>query len=63
MKRMIGIGLTVVGGAALIWGVVCVLTGSMSTKVAITDDFSVTALTGGLAGAATFTLGLVWLRD
>ncbi len=63
MKRMAGLLFTFVGGAALVWGAVAGLTGSFSEKVALTNDFSVTALHGGLAGAALFTLGLLWIRD
>lgn len=63
MKRMAGLLLTTVGMAALVWGVAAILTGSMSARVTITDDVSVSALTGGLLGAATFTLGLLWIRD
>lgn len=63
MKRMTGFLLATAGGAALVWGVISVLTGEASARVSITNEFSVTALTGGLAGAATFTLGLIWTRD
>ena len=63
MKRMAGLLFVFAGGAALVWGVVSGLTGSLSEKVALTNELSVTALTGGLAGAALFTVGLVWSRD
>ncbi|MDY3551272.1 hypothetical protein R5W24_000347 [Gemmata sp. JC717] len=63
MKRLIGLVLTVSGSVPLIWGGLSVLKGSAGAQIPITDEFSVTALTGGLVGAATCTLGLIWLRD
>lgn len=63
MKRLIGQVMALVGGAGLVWGAVSALTGSMSARVAVTDEFSLTALTGGLAGTAALVLGLVWVRD
>ena len=63
MKRFVGLLLTLAGGPVLIWGAASVLAGSPDTRLAITDEYSVTALTGGLVGAATFTLGLIGMRD
>ncbi|AWM40024.1 hypothetical protein GobsT_15670 [Gemmata obscuriglobus] len=63
MKRLAGLVLTVLSSVPLIWGGLSVLSGSAGARISITDDFSVTALTGGLIGVTTFTLGLIWLRD
>ena len=45
------------------WGVAAVLTGSTSARLALGSDLSVDALTGGLAGVAVLTIGLIWVRD
>ncbi len=63
MKRFIGLFLTLLGGAAMIWGAISVLTGSSATRITLINDLSVNALTGGLVGVATFTVGLIWMRD
>jgi hypothetical protein len=63
MKRFLGLFLTLSGAAAVLWAGYYVLTGQSSTQLYVTDDFSVSALVGGLAGLALFTLGLVWVRD
>jgi hypothetical protein len=64
MKRFIGWGLVVLGGAATIWGGFSVMTGeSERARIAVTHDFSINALTCGLIGLAVLTLGLVWVRD
>ena len=62
MKRFIGLLLTAFGGVASLWGGYHILTGQ-SAHLNLTEDFSVTAMTGGLAGVAIFTLGLIWVRD
>jgi hypothetical protein len=63
MQRFIGLVLTIAGAAAVLWGGYYVLTGRSDTRVAVTDDFSVSAIVGALAGVAVFTLGLIWVRD
>ena len=63
MKRMIGLILSIGGGTALVWGGICLLTGSTDTRVTLADGVSLNAMTGGLIGAAALTLGLVWVRD
>ena len=64
MQRFIGWGLVLVGGAVTIWASVCALTGTATTsRVTLTPDLSFTAMTAGLAGAAVFTVGLIWVRD
>lgn len=63
MKRFIGWGLVLAGGAATGWGAVAVLTGSSEARMHITPDTSVSALVGGLIGLAVLTVGLLWVRD
>jgi hypothetical protein len=63
VKRFIGWVLTVSGGAGALWGGIAVLTGSSRERLAIVPDFSVNAITVGLVGLATLTVGLVWVRD
>jgi hypothetical protein len=63
VKRLIGYGLSIVGGIATLWGGVALLTGSSQMQVAITPEFSPSALTVGLVGAAVLTVGLIWVRD
>ena len=63
MKRLIGLTLAVAGGIVFLWAGIHALTGNTATKIAITPDFSVTAITAGLVGTAVFTVGLLWVRD
>jgi len=63
MQRLLGVLLAIVGGITVLWAAYYIMTGQSSYRVQVTDDFSVSALTGGLAGVAVFTLGLIWLRD
>ena len=63
MKRFIGWLLTISGGGITLWGGVSLLTGNSQTRVQLTHDLSVTALTGGLVGVALLTVGLIWVRD
>ena len=63
MQRMLGVALAIAGGVAVLWAAYYVMTGQTSYSVRITDNFSVSALTGGLAGLAVLTLGLIWIRD
>jgi hypothetical protein len=63
MKRMLGVFFVAAGAAAVVWGAYYVMTGKSDTVLYITDDFSVSALTGGLAGVGLFTFGLIWVRD
>jgi len=63
MQRFLGLVLTIAGALAVLWAAYYVLTGESSTQLHITDNFSVSALTGGLSGLAVFTLGLIWIRD
>ncbi len=63
MKRFTGLFLLAVGSTGTLWGGYYILTGSSSARLSLTDDLSVTALTGGLVGVAAFTVGLLWVRD
>jgi len=63
MKRFIGLLLTGLGAVAVLWGGYHVLAGESTARVAITDTLAITALTGGLAGVALISMGLVWMRD
>ncbi len=45
------------------WGCLSVLTGSSRARLEFGSEFSVDALTGGLAGVAVLTIGLIWARD
>lgn len=63
MKRFIGLLLAAAGGAAALWGGFHVLTGESKAQIAVTDDFAITTLMGGLIGVLVFTLGLIWVRD
>lgn len=60
---MLGIVMVGVGGAGLLWGGFCLLTGASHARFDITYDFSVTPLPAGLAGAALFTVGLFLVRE
>ena len=55
--------LTLVGAGVILWAAYYIMTGQSSAPLHITDGFTITALTGGLAGAAAFTVGLLWIRD
>jgi hypothetical protein len=63
MQRFLGLFLTIGGALAVLWSAYYVMTGQSSTMISITDNFAVSALTGGLAGLAVFTVGLIWIRD
>jgi hypothetical protein len=63
MKRMMGLLMTMVGGIAILWAAYYLMVGQASTLLRITDNFAVSALTGGLTGAALFTIGLLWIRE
>jgi hypothetical protein len=63
MQRFIGLFLTIAGALAILWSAYYVMTGQSSTLLRVTDGFAVTAMTGGLAGLAVFTMGLIWMRD
>ena len=60
---MLGLVLTLVGAGVILWAAYYIMTGQSSAPLHITDGFTITALTGGLAGAAAFTVGLLWIRD
>lgn len=60
---MLGLFLTLAGGIAILWSAYYIMVGQASTMLHVTDGFAVSAMTGGLAGAALFTLGLIWIRD
>jgi hypothetical protein len=60
---MLGIVMTAVGGAGLLWGGFCLLTGASHARIDVTYDFSVTPLPAGLAGAALLTVGVFFIRD
>jgi hypothetical protein len=63
VKRFIGWGLALAGGGATLWGGMCVVTGSSESRLHVSPEFSVSALTVGLAGLAVLTIGLIWVRD
>jgi hypothetical protein len=63
MQRFFGLVLTIAGALICLWAAYYIMTGQSSMPLHITDNFSVTALTGGLAGVAIFTFGLIWVRD
>lgn len=63
VKRFIGWMLVLAGGAAAVWGGTCVLTGTSRARMDFGNDFSISAMTGGLAGLAVLTIGLIWVRD
>jgi hypothetical protein len=60
---MLGLVLTLLGAGVILWSAYYIITGQASAPLHITDGFSITALTGGLAGAAAFTVGLLWIRE
>ena len=63
MKRLTGLFLTLVGAALVLWGGFHVLLGQSDESLRVTDNFSLSAMVGGLAGVAIFTFGLIWVRD
>lgn len=63
MKRFIGWGLTLAGGAATLWGGTCVITGYSASRLNVSPELSLSAMTVGLAGLAVLTIGLIWVRD
>jgi hypothetical protein len=62
MKRMLGWGLVLAGGAAVLWGAHSLLTGARS-EFQLSPDLTINGLSGGLVGLAVLTVGLVWVRD
>jgi hypothetical protein len=63
MQRFIGLVLALAGAVAALWGGYHVMVGESSTQIAVTHDFSLSAMAVGLIGVAVFTVGLVWCRD
>ena len=63
MKRFVGWLLVLAGGGAAGWGCLSALTGAARARIELGSDLSVDALTGGLAGVAVLTVGLIWVRD
>jgi hypothetical protein len=63
MKRFIGLLMAAAGAVAALWGGYHVVLGESSTHIAVTSDFSLSAMAAGLIGVAVFTVGLVWCRD
>jgi hypothetical protein len=63
MQRVLGLIFSLAGGIAILWAAFNILGGNSATMVTINDDITISAYTGGLIGAAMFTLGLLWLRD
>jgi hypothetical protein len=63
MKRLTGLLFVVAGTVASAWGGYHVFIGESSAHVPLIDDYSVSALTAGLAGVAVFTIGLIWMQD
>lgn len=60
---MLGIVMVGLGGAGVLWGGFCLLTGASTARVDITYDYSITPLPAGLAGAALLVVGLVFARE
>lgn len=63
MQRFIGLLLTLVGAVTVLAAGYHVLIGQSDARLYVTDDFSLTAMTGGLIGVTVFTVGLIWMRD
>jgi hypothetical protein len=63
MRRILGLLFTIAGGIAILWSAYYIMTGHSSTMLKVTDTFAVSAMTSGLAGAAFFTVGLLWIRE
>jgi len=63
MRRILGLLFTITGGIGILWSAYYIMVGQASTMLKVTDTFSVSALTGGLTGAALFTIGLLWIRE
>ena len=63
MQRLFGALAAILGGIIILWAAYYIMTGQSDYRLRFTDDFSVSAITGGLAGAAIFTVGLIWVRD
>ena len=63
MKRFVGWLLVLAGGGVAGWGCLSVLTGASRAQLDVGSNLSVDALTGGLAGVAVLTIGLIWVRD
>ncbi len=63
MQRFTGLLLTLIGALMILWAGYYVLVGDSAARLYVTDDFSITAMMGGLAGLLVFTMGLIWMRD
>jgi hypothetical protein len=63
MQRLFGVFLAILGGIVILWAAYYIMTGQSSFRLQLTHGYSVSALTGGLTGAALFTVGLIWIRD
>lgn len=63
MQRFVGLLLTLVGSVTILWAGYYVLVGESGARLHVTDDFSISAMMGGLAGLLVFTMGLIWMRD
>ena len=63
MQRFIGLLLTLIGAVMVLWAGYYVLVGDSGAALRVTDDFSISAMMGGLIGVAVFTMGLIWMRD
>lgn len=63
MKRFTGLLLALAGGAATLWGGYKAISGQTSTPIALTEEYSISAMVLGLSGLAVLTIGLVWMRD
>jgi hypothetical protein len=63
MKRFIGLFLLLLGVGLILWGGYHCLIGQSTSAIQVTNDFKLSAMTGGLAGLAIFTTGFIWMRD
>lgn len=63
MRRFAGLLLTVTGLGGTVWGGVHLLTTGATTRLYLTDQFSLPAMTVGLIGVALLTVGFVWMRE
>ena len=63
MQRMFGLAITIAGAALALWGAFYVMTGQSGTRLELYEGYSISAISGGLAGVALITVGLIWVRD
>jgi len=63
VKRMLGIAMVGLGGAGVLWGGFCLLTGASAARIDINYEYSIAPMPAGLAGAALLVFGLVFARE